>query len=902
MDSLYETCVRFTTLVLQPSDIILHGGGFVLPHDLAIQIADVVSDMDHLLCLASEQRKLSAPPFIGQTELLVLTSTIGYIAPATQNQIVWNWITIIDKLYIAMKDLRSLYKGRPLYGISITKAGDAVRQMAQAHEHGKTRSHSRWPLRGSHGQWNCAEAGGLTSSRPPRRATSIPAVAAPDDISQATHEPEAAHVPHDLFPVVPSSQRNISMADLFFAYKHASAPDLSLSARTRRIVSKKFLNESDITDRSEDLDPPYSGQFALEQHLFLSIESTVREMQSLLTAAFSFVNGRPVCFIVDPHGVLLAMLRGASCIDELQVAWKGLRKRVEIARLEFDGDSAGVTDSSKPVPVHECSVACKMNVGKRSNELGACNRSPAPPPSGSLGFPSFLWNNSLAGSPKPLGADGTRTQVIRQGPRPGETVSQAMDTATFTTQEFAPEADQIPPLSSHSDPSYPSTHERCAAAEVESSQRGGLDKYVQERAKNFGTASVRTVELGGRTDAPAAVFQQDFTSKIETCTLPNLKDASSRDVLDLVCTTPSSILPLCSTVLLPCAIFPPAPSIAANETAAIPCCEGSASAPGVGYADTLQHTEDAPAVDTSSPGVHSASAQTSAPAVTRQTLTPGVTRSVADWIHIRTLRTVKAEGQGPGVWSKSRSRDDDTEYTPANAVSRLLPTPTAVEIPAIPAADRVMLFVPARESDHRAAAENDGGRGRSADEKLRQRESPASATCTSRGASTPQSAGTGTATGEQQPASDLELQKIAIDLEAEIGGQADEQSERVFIVSARHEVILPPPTPVLAFCECAVELGGQIVGQQDFISNAGPRTFDELKDASICEPAYFSSVTCCVPLHHLSVHSSVTPLSKTSALVSAVGWTHKVSYLGLLAVSSSEPNLVWAREGIGTLP
>jgi hypothetical protein len=168
-----------------------------------------------------------------------------------------------------------------------------------------------------------------------------------------------------------------------------------------------------------------------------------------------------------------------------------------------------------------------------------------------------------------------------------------------------------------------------------------------------------------------------------------------------------------------------------------------------------------------------------------------------------------------------------------------------------------IMFASVRESDHPAAAKNEGGRDRGIEENRRERESLAPATCTSRGASTPQSADTGTETGEQQPASDLGLQKIDIDLEAEIGGQADEQSERVFIASAGHEVLLPPPAPVLAFCERAVELGGRIVGQQDFISNAGPRTFDELKAASICESVYLSSATSCVPLCHLSVLSCV---------------------------------------------
>ncbi|KAJ7350734.1 hypothetical protein DFH08DRAFT_806732 [Mycena albidolilacea] len=196
MGSLYEMCVQFTTLVLQPSHIVLRSGGFVLHPDLAIPLVGMVSGMDHLLGLASEHRKLSTPPFIGQTELLVLTSTAGYIVPATQNKIVWNWIILIGGLCVVMKDLWSLYKGctvyilgceqpslmprilaslTPLllvkhstdflqvYGVSIAKVQDAVHRMAQAHEHGRTHSHSWSPVRGSLAWQNHIEAGGLLS-------------------------------------------------------------------------------------------------------------------------------------------------------------------------------------------------------------------------------------------------------------------------------------------------------------------------------------------------------------------------------------------------------------------------------------------------------------------------------------------------------------------------------------------------------------------------------------------------------------------------------------------------------------------------------------------------------------------------------------------------------------------
>ncbi|KAJ7227146.1 hypothetical protein GGX14DRAFT_385891 [Mycena pura] len=148
--------------------------------------------------------------------------------------------------------------------------------------------------------------------------------------------------------MTPSSQENVSMADLVLAYNQASDSGWSLFSRTRRIV-KKSLNKWDVTNRGEDSVPPYLGQFGLEQPLFLSVESTVLEMQRLLSAAFSFVNGCPICFIVDPHGVLLAILRGASCIEALQVAWKSRRERIEIARrrfVEYHADYVAQTTSA----------------------------------------------------------------------------------------------------------------------------------------------------------------------------------------------------------------------------------------------------------------------------------------------------------------------------------------------------------------------------------------------------------------------------------------------------------------------------------------------------------------------------------------------------------------------------
>jgi hypothetical protein len=132
-----------------------------------------------------------------------------------------------------------------------------------------------------------------------------------------------------------------------------------------------------------------------------------------------------------------------------------------------------------------------------------------------------------------------------------------------------------------------------------------------------------------------------------------------------------------------------------------------------------------------------------------------------------------------------------------------------------------------------------------------------------------------------------------------LGGQAEEQSERIFIGSAEHTVLLPPPTPVFVYGERAVKLWGRIVGQQDSISNARPRTFDELKDASVCEPSYFSSVTSGILLCLRSVPSSVTA-SLVIALVSAITRTGTIAHLEYLKVGDTAMYRLWEREGIGT--
>ncbi|KAJ7505829.1 hypothetical protein B0H11DRAFT_2220465 [Mycena galericulata] len=113
MQSLQQTCLMFTEHFLEPSHIILMGGGFVLHPDLAEPLSSIVHAMDRLVRLAAHHHGLHDSPFIGDTELHILTKTTSLHVPATQNQVVVAWITLMDHLAVAMRELKALCHGDP---------------------------------------------------------------------------------------------------------------------------------------------------------------------------------------------------------------------------------------------------------------------------------------------------------------------------------------------------------------------------------------------------------------------------------------------------------------------------------------------------------------------------------------------------------------------------------------------------------------------------------------------------------------------------------------------------------------------------------------------------------------------------------------------------------------------
>ncbi|KAJ7602603.1 hypothetical protein DFH06DRAFT_1152706 [Mycena polygramma] len=65
-------------------------------------------------------------------------------------------------------------------------------------------------------------------------------------------------------------------------------------------------------------------------------ERTIVDMQSMLRRASALVEGRETCFVIDPHRVMMTLLRGARDLNELHVAWLGLSRRMELAQKNLD--------------------------------------------------------------------------------------------------------------------------------------------------------------------------------------------------------------------------------------------------------------------------------------------------------------------------------------------------------------------------------------------------------------------------------------------------------------------------------------------------------------------------------------------------------------------------------------
>ncbi|KAF8213050.1 hypothetical protein K438DRAFT_1750458 [Mycena galopus ATCC 62051] len=275
MQSLHQTCSTFIKHVLRPSQIILLGGGYALHPDVAAPLGEIIPVMIHLLHLAAKHCGLQSSSTLREADIQILTRTTGLFTPATQNQIVWHWTVLMEELYVAMVDLKSL-----CHGYSIPGGGERPSRMPQ-----------------------------ILFSLPPSLRAKLPKGFLHSYGFSTSHAPLKAPGP-------------------------SAKP--SLLDRAASIASKKSLDLSDIVDRGIDMnsrsDHRPLGRFALYSDVLLSTEDTVNEMQAVLTDTFSRIHSRSTCFLVDPHNMLMQSLRGANDAHELHLAWDALTAQMDIAQ------------------------------------------------------------------------------------------------------------------------------------------------------------------------------------------------------------------------------------------------------------------------------------------------------------------------------------------------------------------------------------------------------------------------------------------------------------------------------------------------------------------------------------------------------------------------------------------
>ncbi|KAJ6517105.1 hypothetical protein DFH09DRAFT_863932, partial [Mycena vulgaris] len=141
------------------------------------------------------------------------------------------------------------------------------------------------------------------------------------------------------------------MSDLQIIYLKESLDDTSTFNRVTWISNKKTLEPRDVMDRGKASLQPMP-RFGLEPSLAQRVEKTIGELQAVLKKAAWLVPDKTnMVFQVDPHGALMPILRGASSLDELHIAWLALSKRMNLGQKyldKYDGLYRASTASERP--------------------------------------------------------------------------------------------------------------------------------------------------------------------------------------------------------------------------------------------------------------------------------------------------------------------------------------------------------------------------------------------------------------------------------------------------------------------------------------------------------------------------------------------------------------------------
>ncbi|KAK6997512.1 hypothetical protein R3P38DRAFT_2797884 [Favolaschia claudopus] len=268
MLSLRETCSALVKYTLLPSDTVLSGGGYVLRHDLATTLAHAICAMDHLLDLSARHLGLNEIPAIGRIQLDILSSTGAHHGIATQNQIVTNWVSVLDHIWTAKHQLKALC------------AGDV--QHPSLHT-------------------TASNIGSLATGLPLVLRRKLPHSL----IVQFGIKLEEPPEPSESFTTSPSSQDPIS------SFSKTSLDALVGDWRT--------YMRMDFTDLAVWIVNADVGHGTLDAVFLYFVMDTIKQIQILLTELGSSSTPQAMVFEIDPHGDLKRMLQNS---DDLKLLTK----------------------------------------------------------------------------------------------------------------------------------------------------------------------------------------------------------------------------------------------------------------------------------------------------------------------------------------------------------------------------------------------------------------------------------------------------------------------------------------------------------------------------------------------------------------------------------------------------
>ncbi|KAK6969344.1 hypothetical protein R3P38DRAFT_3502056 [Favolaschia claudopus] len=292
MLSLRETCSSFVKLDLQPSDITLSHGGYMLRSDLAAPLSETVAAMDHFLALAAQHLRLVKIPSIGHYEQDIL---LGKGLLATLSQILVNWVTIIDRIWAAKHQLKAMCAGNVSH--------------ASLHS------------------WD-SKFGCIASSLPLELRSRLPkdlvdrfSIKLEEHLSASTDSHKTI-APPAVLVISPSAN------DIGSSFPDASSETLIRDWRLYMSLDFTEIASAYVIRTGVEL-------YILDSVFLHFVMDTVNQVEDLLSGLTPVSAGETLPFQIDPHGELKRRLQQESDLDLLTTAWKALTTRMKHAHLCF---------------------------------------------------------------------------------------------------------------------------------------------------------------------------------------------------------------------------------------------------------------------------------------------------------------------------------------------------------------------------------------------------------------------------------------------------------------------------------------------------------------------------------------------------------------------------------------